>query len=242
MEQVISLSAAKAHRAGLVQAAETGDVVHISRHGKPVAVLISEQLYIVLEAQQAGRRVWTAIAEWREAADATDPLEWPLPPGSCWRAGGGGLARSIYGLRGVAWVRVLLDTNVLSEPLLERPDPAVMAELEHGAHALHTASVVLHELSYCIHRLAAGRKQERLNSYLQALLASSLTVLPYDRDASLWHGAQRAQLEARGECPPFADRQIAAIAATQKLVLVTRNTADFAVFEGLEVRNWFSQP
>ena len=26
------------------------------------------------------------------------------------------------------------------------------------------------------------------------------------------------------------------------LVLVTRNTADFAAFEGLEVRNWFSQP
>jgi predicted nucleic acid-binding protein len=42
--------------------------------------------------------------------------------------------------------------------------------------------------------------------------------------------------------PPFADAQIAAIAATQKLVLVTRNTADFATFEGLEVRNWFSQP
>jgi tRNA(fMet)-specific endonuclease VapC len=139
-------------------------------------------------------------------------------------------------------VRVLLDTNVLSEPLRERPDPAVMAQLEHGAHALYTASVVLHELSYGIHRLAAGRRQERLNSYLQALLASGLTVLPYDRDAALWHGAQRAHLEARGQRPPFADGQIAAIAATQKLVLVTRNTADFATFEGLEVRNWFSQP
>ena len=75
-------------------------------------------------------------------------------------------------------MRVLLDTNVLSEPLRERPDPAVMAQLEHGTHALYTASVVLHELSYGIHRLAAGRRQERLNSYLQALLASGLTVLP----------------------------------------------------------------
>ena len=139
-------------------------------------------------------------------------------------------------------MRVLLDTNVLSEPLLERPDPAVMAQLEHGAHVLHTASVVLHELSYGIHRLAPGRRRNRLNSYLQALLASGLTVLPYDRDAALWHGAQRARLEAKGQCPAFADGQIAAIAATQTLVLVTRNTADFAAFEGLEVRNWFSQP
>ena len=70
MERAISLSAAKAHLAGLVQAAETGEVVHISRHGKPVAVLISEQSYAALQAQQAERRVWTAIAEWREAAEA----------------------------------------------------------------------------------------------------------------------------------------------------------------------------
>ena len=51
-------------------------------------------------------------------------------------------------------MRVLLDTNVLSEPLRERPDPGVMAQLERGGHALHTASVVVHALSYGIHRLA----------------------------------------------------------------------------------------
>ena len=76
------------------------------------------------------------------------------------------ILRWLAGLRRVAW------------PLRERPDPAVMAQLEHGTHALFTASVVLHELSYGIHRLAAWRRQERLNSYLQALLASGLTVLP----------------------------------------------------------------
>lgn len=48
MERAISLSVAKAQLAGLVQAAETGEVVHISRHGKPVAVLISEQSYATL--------------------------------------------------------------------------------------------------------------------------------------------------------------------------------------------------
>lgn len=95
-------------------------------------------------------------------------------------------------------MRVLLDTNVLSEPLRELPDPAVMAELEDGGHALHTASVVVHELSYGIQRLPPDHRKERLNSYLQALLASGLTVLPYGRDAALWHGHQRAQLEARG--------------------------------------------
>ena len=139
-------------------------------------------------------------------------------------------------------MNVLLDTNVLSEPLRERPDPAVMAQLESEEHVLHTASVVIHELSYGIHRLPSGRKQQRLNSYLQGLLTSGLTVLAYDGKAALWHGQQRARLEARGLRPPFADGQIAAIAATQALVVVTRNTTDFEAFEGLDVLNWFSQP
>ncbi len=74
------------------------------------------------------------------------------------------------------------------------------------------------------------------------MLASGLTVLPYDTTAALWHGEQRARLEARGLKPPFADGQIAAIAATQGLVLVTRNTSDFELFDGLQLLNWFSQP
>ena len=137
-------------------------------------------------------------------------------------------------------MNVLLDTNVLSEPLRELPDPAVMAQLESEEHVLHTASVVIHELSYRIHRLPSGRKQQRLNSYLQGLLISGLNVLPYDGKAALWHGEQRARLDARGLRPPFADGQIAAIAATQALVVVTRNTADFEAFEGLDVLNWSS--
>ena len=76
MEQVISLSAAKAHLAGLVQATETGEVVHISRHGKPVAVLMSEQAYAALQGQQAGRRVWAAIANGRCPTDRLASRRW----------------------------------------------------------------------------------------------------------------------------------------------------------------------
>ena len=139
-------------------------------------------------------------------------------------------------------MRVLFDTNVLSEPLRERPDPAVMQQLEQADHPFHTASVVIHELSDGMARLPMGRRQHRFRSDLQGLLGSGLTVLPYDRQAALWHGEQRARLEASGLRPAFVDGQIAAIAATQELVLVTRNTRDFAVFEGLELLNWFSQP
>ena len=72
MEQAISLSAAKAHLAGLVQATETGEVVHISRHGKPVAVLMSEQAYAALQGQQAGRWPTERLASWRWKAGTID--------------------------------------------------------------------------------------------------------------------------------------------------------------------------
>ncbi|MBM5819785.1 MAG: type II toxin-antitoxin system VapC family toxin [Cyanobacteria bacterium K_DeepCast_150m_m2_101] len=142
----------------------------------------------------------------------------------------------------MAGVNVLLDTNVLSEPMRERPDAVVIAELEQGGHSLHTASLVIHELSYGIQRLADGRRKERFRSYLQNLLSSGLSVLPYDSAAALWHGEQRARLEARGLRPAFADGQIAAIAATQGLVLLTRNISDFAAFDGLHLLNWVSSP
>jgi tRNA(fMet)-specific endonuclease VapC len=113
-------------------------------------------------------------------------------------------------------VNVLLDTTVLSEPMRQQPDAAVMAQLEKGGHRLHTASVVIHELRYGVQRLPKGRRRARLNSYVQGVLASGLTVLAYDTTA--------------------------AIAATQGLVLVTRNIRDFEVFDGLQLLNWFEEP
>ncbi len=138
-------------------------------------------------------------------------------------------------------MNVLLDTNVLSEPMRREPDAAVMAQLKEGGHRLHTASVVIHELRYGVQRLPKGRQRARLDSYLQGVLASGLSVLAYDTTAALWHSDQRASLEAHGVKPPFADGQIAAIAATQGLVLVTRNISDFEVFDGLQLLNWFEE-
>ena len=42
-----------------------------------------------------------------------------------------------------------------------------------------------------------------------------------------------------GLTPAFADGQIAAIASTNQLILVTRNTKDFINFGDLTIENWF---
>ena len=57
---------------------------------------------------------------------------------SPWTGGRHELARPFGRPRGVAGVNVLLDTNVLSEPMRERPDALVMAGLEQGGHSRQT--------------------------------------------------------------------------------------------------------
>ncbi|MCT0219673.1 type II toxin-antitoxin system Phd/YefM family antitoxin [Synechococcus sp. CS-1329] len=79
MTQVVPLSDAKARLAGLVQAAEAGQVVHISRHGKPVAVLLSEQAYSTLHHLQTSQAPGKAILNWRMEGRAGCHEDWPLP-------------------------------------------------------------------------------------------------------------------------------------------------------------------
>jgi prevent-host-death family protein len=75
--QAVPLSEAKAQLAGLVHAAERGEVVHLSRHGKAVAVLLSEQAYAALQGEVQGTRVWEAIAQWRRAGRSQHGDDWP---------------------------------------------------------------------------------------------------------------------------------------------------------------------
>ena len=49
---------------------------------------------------------------------------------------------------------------------------------------------------------------------------------------------ERARLVARGQTPPFADGQIAAVAKVNDLVLVTFNESDFHIFNELQIQDW----
>ena len=63
-------------------------------------------------------------------------------------------------------------------------------------------------------------------------------VLGVPRDAAAV--PETARLVSIGMTPPFIDGQIAAIAATNGLTLVSANLADFSVFEGLQLEDWRS--
>jgi tRNA(fMet)-specific endonuclease VapC len=109
---------------------------------------------------------------------------------------------------------------------------------QFGPH-LCTASVVIHEMRFGVGRLPVGKRKTALMSYLNRLLAHPIAVLPYDAEAALYHAGERARQIALGYNAPYADGQIAAIAAVNGLTLVTRNMADFQRFSGLRLDNWF---
>lgn len=135
----------------------------------------------------------------------------------------------------------LLDSNILSEPSRPHPNEHVQTRLLAYRHAVCTAAPVLHEMRYGLARLPEGRRKQVLIHYLEQAVQRRLTILPYDREAALWHAEERARLTAQGRTPPFIDGQIAAIAMVNSLTLVTRNLHDFVDFASLTVENWFEE-
>lgn len=135
--------------------------------------------------------------------------------------------------------RYLLDSNILSEPLRPSPNARVLARLDAATGTLAIPTLVWHELLYGAARLQASKRREYLERYLAQVVLPAMALLPYDQEAAEWHARERARLEKRGSPPTFVDGQIAAVAATRGLTLVTRNLRDFERFEGVELENWF---
>jgi len=140
----------------------------------------------------------------------------------------------------LAALTYLLDTNILSEPTRMQPDGGVLARLRKSGDRIATSAVTWHELHHGLALLAPSRKREAIAAYMESLRQAELPVLPYSAEAAEWHALERARLTAKGLTPPFVDGQIAAIAHTNKLTLVTRNVTDFKHFSGLKIQNWFS--
>jgi len=137
-------------------------------------------------------------------------------------------------------LRYLLDTSIVSSPIAKSPDARIVERLEaHGAGCA-IAAPVWHELTYGCRRLPQGRRRVALDAYLGDVVRASFPILPYDDAAAAWHAHERARLEGLGRPIPYVDGQIAAIAQTRGLVLVTANTKDFLCFRDLHVENWAS--
>lgn len=90
--------------------------------------------------------------------------------------------------------------------------------------------------------MSDGKKKQEIAEYINELVLGVIEVISYDDRAALWHAKERARLQTMGIIRPFADGQIASIAAINSLILVTRNERDFQHYEGLCIENGYVEP
>lgn len=133
----------------------------------------------------------------------------------------------------------LVDTNIISEMERLASDPNVVAQLEAHQEQIALAAISWHELLYGYHRLPQSKRKQRVGYFIGQTVQTNIPILPYDAAAAEWFAIERARLSQIGRPPSYPDGQIAAIAATNNLILVSRNVADFSNFNDLMVENWF---
>jgi predicted nucleic acid-binding protein len=134
---------------------------------------------------------------------------------------------------------IILDTNVVSEPLRPRPHRGVLDWLDRQSpETLYLTTINIAELWTGIEILPAGKRRTQL----QKLMSSDVLplfedrVLSFDEEAAIAFARVAAKAQAAGNRIDFADCAIAAIAITRGFILATRNTRDFKG-SGIELLN-----
>lgn len=125
---------------------------------------------------------------------------------------------------------IILDTNVVSEPLKPRPAPEVLDWIDRQADAtLYLTAPGLSEVLAGVALLPAGRKrtvlQEGFDEFIQQRIGTP--VLPFDVEAAVAYAALVAKARAGGHALPILDGQIAAIALVHGFAVATRDAAPF---------------
>jgi hypothetical protein len=125
---------------------------------------------------------------------------------------------------------IVLDTNVISEPLKPRADPAAVAWLDRQSkETLFLCAPVLMEVLLGITLLPDGKRKRGMATAVQAMLANYFAdrFLAFEREAAVVYASLSSRSSARGYSISVGDCQIAAIAAVHGFAVATRDTAPF---------------
>jgi predicted nucleic acid-binding protein len=134
---------------------------------------------------------------------------------------------------------ILLDTNVVSEPLKRSGDVGVLNWIDaQSIETLYLSAISLAELRFGIAALPPGKRRDFLQSSLEQRILPLFEgrVLPFDVPASTAYALLRARARVQGKAIATADGYIAAIAMANGMMVATRDTAPFEA-AGLTVIN-----
>ena len=136
---------------------------------------------------------------------------------------------------------ILLDTNVVSEPLRPTPDTRVVEWIDAQAlETLFLSAITVAELRARVALLPAGKRraglQESLETRVLPLFAGR--VLSFDLGCTQAYAKLMANARVSGLAVASADGYIAAIAAANGLAVATRDTGPFEAAGAAVINPW----
>lgn len=135
----------------------------------------------------------------------------------------------------------LLDTNVVSESVLPKPDQHVVQWLASHIDQCVMCGVTIGEIEYGLYRMPSSAKKRHLQSWFD-VLTKQMAERIIGTNVDVWRqfGQTRHELQRKGRPQADMDVLIAATALTHRLILVTRNTKHFED-AGCELLNPWTQ-
>lgn len=134
---------------------------------------------------------------------------------------------------------IILDTNVVSEPLKLKPETAVVDWLNaQEPQTLYLTTINLAELLAAAEIMPTGRKRTALKVAIEANVLPLFEgrILQFDNKAAEAFAKINAKVQSNGGTISFADCAIAAVAQSNGFALATRNVRDFKN-TGIEMLN-----
>jgi len=136
---------------------------------------------------------------------------------------------------------ILVDTNVVSEPMRTRSDRRVVAWLDRQrTETLFISTITVSEILFGIAALPAGRRRSRLGEAFEREIERLFEgrILSFDLAAARAYASLMSGARARGLSLSMADGQIAAVAAASGLSVATRDEAPFRAAGVNTVNPW----
>lgn len=139
---------------------------------------------------------------------------------------------------------IVLDTNVISEPLRPIGNPGVLAWLDQqDIETLFLTTISLAELRHGVAALPDGRRRKSLSTALEdrVIPLFGSRVLPFDAAATRAYAAIRVRAQKAGKAIGAADSYIAATVAAHGFAIATRDGSAFEA-AGITVIDPWKQP
>jgi predicted nucleic acid-binding protein len=139
---------------------------------------------------------------------------------------------------------ILLDTNVISEPLKLSADAGVLAWIDAQSIAtLYLSAISLAELRLGIAALPTGKRKETLHLGLEQRILPLFAdrILPFDASASQAYADILSTARAQGRAISTADGYIAATAKRHGFMVATRDASPFEAAGVTVINPWTVQ-